>query len=431
MVLRLSDGSYRAALDALFARTTGQWKLGLERVTGFLAELGDPHRDLRVLHVAGTNGKGSVCAMLEAALRARGLRVGKYTSPHLVDFRERFIVNGQPIADEAIAAWLERWTGAVERHGATFFEATTAMGFQLFRDAGVDVAVIETGLGGRLDATNVVDPMVAGVSGIGVDHTDWLGTTREAIAPEKAGIFKAGRPAVIGEPDASIRAILASEARRREATPVRIVVEEGQAEDIRVGPGGTRFTWRRPSGTQEVETALVGRHQAQNALTALTMLDALPADLHQPAEQELKALTNVRLPGRFSRHGSWIFDVAHNPDGSAVTALTMQGMALPRPVVALVSVLGDKDWRGMLSALSGAVDHFVLTDTPTAPSSRSWNSREVLAYASSRGWSAELEPDFERALALAPQRGATVLVTGSFHTVGDAMARLQVSPTTA
>ncbi len=431
MVFRLSDGSYRAALDALFARTTGQWKLGLERVTGFLAELGDPHRDLRVLHVAGTNGKGSVCAMLEAALRARGLRVGKYTSPHLVDFRERFIVNGQPIPDEAIAAWLERWTGAVERHGATFFEATTAMGFQLFRDAGVDVAVIETGLGGRLDATNVVDPMVAGVSGIGVDHTDWLGTTREAIAPEKAGIFKAGRPAVIGEPDRGIRAILASEARRREATPVRIVVEEGQAEDIRVGPGGTRFTWRRPSGTLEVETALVGRHQAQNALTALTMLDALPADLHQPAEQELKALTNVRLPGRFSRHGSWIFDVAHNPDGSAVTALTMQGMALPRPVVALVSVLGDKDWRGMLSALSGAVDHFVLTDTPTAPSSRSWNSREVLAYASSRGWSAELEPDFERALALAPQRGATVLVTGSFHTVGDAMARLQVSPTTA
>src|SRR5690606_6188770 len=144
VVVHLSDAAYRAALDALFARTTGQWKLGLERVTGFLAELGDPQRRLRVLHVAGTNGKGSVCAMLEAALRARGLRVGKYTSPHLVDFRERFVVDGRPVEDAAIAAWLERWTPTVERVGATFFEATTAMGFQLFVDAGVDIAVIET-----------------------------------------------------------------------------------------------------------------------------------------------------------------------------------------------------------------------------------------------------------------------------------------------
>lgn len=431
MDVRLTERAYRAALEALFARTTGQWKLGLERVTGFLSELGDPHRELRVLHVAGTNGKGSVCAMLEAALRARGLRVGKYTSPHLVDFRERFTVSGMPLPDEAIAEWLQRWTPAVERHGATFFEATTAMGFQLFRDAGVDVAVIETGLGGRLDATNVVEPLVAGVSGIGVDHTELLGTTREAIAPEKAGIFKAGAPAVIGEPDEPIRNILLSEAQRRGASPIRMVAAEGHAEDITVSAGGTRFWWVRREGRLEVSTGLAGRHQAQNAMTALTMLDSLPPALHRPTEFDVPALANVRLPGRFSRHGAWIFDVAHNPDGSAVTALTLGGMAVPRPVVALVSALGDKDWRGMLSALSGVVDHFMLTDAPTAPASRAWDSREVLAYATSRGWSAELQPDFDRALALAPERGATVLVTGSFHTVGDAMARLQVSPTTA
>lgn len=431
MVVHLSDTAYRAALDALFARTTGQWKLGLERVTGFLATLGDPHRRLQVLHVAGTNGKGSVCAMLEAALRARGLRVGKYTSPHLVDFRERFVVDGRPIEDAAIAAWLERWTPEVERQGATFFEATTAMGFQLFVDAGVDVAVIETGLGGRLDATNVVRPLVAAVTGIGVDHTEWLGSTREAIAPEKAGIYKAGRPAVVGEPDAGIREILASEARRHGATPIRIVSEEGQATDIAVTAQGTAFDWVWPSGTMRVETALAGRHQAQNALTALTMLDALPEPLWRPVEDALPALRAVRLPGRFSRHDAWIFDVAHNPDGSAVTALTLRGMAPPGPIVALVSVLGDKDWRGMLSALAEAVDHFVLTDTPTAPASRAWDSRAVLEYARSRGWSAELEPDFDRALSVAPTRGQTVLVTGSFHTVGDAMARLQVSPLTA
>jgi dihydrofolate synthase/folylpolyglutamate synthase len=431
VVVHLSASAYRAALDALFARTTGQWKLGLERVTGFLAELGDPHRQLRVLHVAGTNGKGSVCAMLEAVLRARGLRVGKYTSPHLVDFRERFLVDGQPVAEAAIAAWLERYTPLVEQRGATFFEATTAMGFQLFVDAGVDVAVIETGLGGRLDATNVVHPLVAGVSGIGIDHTEWLGTTREAIAPEKAGIFKAGVPAVIGEPDAGIRDILASEGRRRGATPIRVVANEGQAMAVEVTAQGTSFEWRRPERRLRVTTALAGRHQAQNALTALTMLDALPPALWRPIEAGLPALRDVRLPGRFSKHGAWIFDVAHNPDGSAVTALTLRGMAPPGPVVGLVSVLGDKDWRGMLSALAEGLDHFVLTDAPTAPASRAWDSRAVLEYAHSRGWSAELESDFDQALALAPKRGQTVLVTGSFHTVGDAMSRLQVSPLSA
>lgn len=431
MVVHLSDAAYRAALDALFARTTGQWKLGLERVTGFLGELGNPQRQLRVIHVAGTNGKGSVCAMLEAALRARGLRVGKYTSPHLVDFRERFVVDGRPVEDAAIAAWLERWTPTVERVGATFFEATTAMGFQLFVDAGVDIAVIETGLGGRLDATNVVQPLVAAVTGIGVDHTEWLGSTREEIAPEKAGIFKPGAAAIIGEPDEAIRQILHSEAKRYGARPIRVVAEEGRPEGIEVTAQGTGFDWLRGEARLRVETALAGRHQAQNALTALTALDALPEPLWRPVEEALPALKMVQLPGRFSRHGHWIFDVAHNPDGSAVTALTLRGMAPKGPVVALVSVLGDKDWRGMLSALSESVEHFVLTDTPTAPASRAWDSQAALAYAKGRGWSAEREADFDRALALAPMRGETVLVTGSFHTVGDAMSRLQVSPLTA
>jgi dihydrofolate synthase/folylpolyglutamate synthase len=420
---------YQRALDALFARTTGQWKLGLERVEGFLGEIGNPHRRLQVLHVAGTNGKGSVCAILEGALRAQGLKVAKYTSPHLVDFRERFMINGRAVPESAIVEWLELWTPTVERMGATFFEATTAMGFDLFAAAGVDVAVIETGLGGRLDATNVVRPLVAGVTGIGIDHTEWLGTTREAIAPEKAGIFKPGVPAIVGEPDLGIRLLLASEGARRGATPIRIVANEGRAEEIAVTPEGTKFTWVRGEERLGVATGLAGRHQAQNALTALTMLDALPDGLWRPVADHLPALRQVSLPGRFSRSGAWIFDVAHNPDGSVVTAETLRGSAPARPIVALISVLGDKDWRGMLSALSGDVDHFVLTNAPTAPVSRAWVGTEALEYAKSRGWSAEFEPDFDRALTLAPARGATVLVTGSFHTVGDAMSRLQVSPT--
>ncbi|HEX6315359.1 MAG TPA: Mur ligase family protein, partial [Gemmatimonadaceae bacterium] len=203
---RLSQ--YRAALDYLFERTTGGSRLGLERTSALLAALGDPHLRLRVFHVAGTNGKGSVCATLEAILRARGLSVGKYTSPHLVDFRERFLVDGRAVDEAYVVDFISRWTPEVERTGATFFEATTAMAFDWFARSEVDVAVIETGLGGRLDSTNVVRPVAAGVTAIGIDHVEYLGTTRESIAFEKAGIFKGGAAAVIGEPDSSIADLL-------------------------------------------------------------------------------------------------------------------------------------------------------------------------------------------------------------------------------
>lgn len=458
MGVRLSDpgpraNDYKAALDFLFARTTGQWRLGLERVEAFLKELGDPHRRLRVLHVAGTNGKGSVCASLDTVLRARGLRVAKYTSPHLVDFRERFLIDGRVVPEEAIVDFLARWTPTVERLGATFFEATTAMAFQLFADAGVDVAVIETGLGGRLDATNVVPPLVAGVTSIGIDHVEYLGATVEEIAPEKAGIFKPGVPAIIGEADPRIRLLLADEARRHGASPVCIVAEEAAAEGITVDARGTHFQWHRVRGRTrtsgerdradagrmsgersaddvlEVTTGLPGRHQAQNALTAIAMLDALPAPWRVRPAEAAPLLAQVRLPGRFSRSGDWLFDVAHNPDGATVTATTLRAAGLEGPTCALVSVLGDKDWRGMLRALAGAVDSFVLTNAPTAPASRAWDGRQALEFAKGEGWAVEFVPDFDEALRIAPTRGRQVLVTGSFHTVGDAMARLGVSPT--
>jgi dihydrofolate synthase/folylpolyglutamate synthase len=165
-------------------------------------------------------------------------------------------------------------------------------------------------------------------------------------------------------------------------------------------------------------------------MVALTMLEALPGELQMAPAAAIPSLADVRLPGRFSRHDAWIFDVAHNPDGAGVTAETLLAVAPERPICALMSVLGDKDWRGMMAALATTVDVFLLTNAPTAPASRAWSAAEALEYARARGWAAELVPDFDRALALAPSRGATVLVTGSFHTVGDAMARLQVSPTT-
>ena len=421
--------AYQAALEFLFVRTTGGARFGLERTESLLKALGDPHRRLRAFHVAGTNGKGSTCATLEAILRARGLRVGKYTSPHLVDFRERIVVDGRPIGEEAVADWVARWAPTCERLGATFFEATTAMAFDHFAASAVDVAVVEVGLGGRLDSTNVVVPLAAGVTSIGIDHAEYLGGTREAIAREKAGIFKRGVAAVVGERDRGVRALLLDVAAAAGATPIVDVPAAYGIDGVAVTAAGTRFTLTRGAERVDLVTPLTGSFQAENASVAVALLDAAGAPWRVDALADLApAMRRVSLPGRFDRRGRWLFDVAHNPDGAAVLAATMQAVRPPPPVTALLTVLADKDWRGIMRALAPVVDRFVLTQAPTAPAGRAWSAGDALSFAREQGWAATLEADFDRALALADASGGTTLVTGSFHTVGDAMARLQLNP---
>ncbi len=421
---------YRSALAYLFARTTGESRLGLERTTALLAELGNPHARFRCFHIAGTNGKGSVAATLDAMLRHPDRRVGRYTSPHLVDFRERVLVDGNPIPPGAIVEFIERWTPTIERIGATFFEATTAMAFELFAQAGADVVVVETGLGGRLDATNVVTPLVAGVTMIGIDHTEYLGSSIVEIAREKAGIFKAGAVAVIGDPTTAVAELLAAHATSAGAREIIRVADAMQPREQALGAAGTLFHCLRAGalGPVTLTTPLIGRHQVANAATAIAMLDAGGPEFALTDAELRLALSRVSLPGRFQRHEQFIFDVAHNPDGAKVLAETLARVTPSRPLVALVTVLADKNWRDMLAALAPVVDHFVLSVAPTAPSSRLWDPAAALAVARTAGWSAEVELDFNRALDRAITIGATVLVTGSFHTVGDAMARLQAAP---
>ncbi len=419
---RLTD--LEGALSALYARTTGAWRLGLDRTQALLRQLGDPHRQLRVVHVGGTNGKGSVCATLDTVLRAEGHRVARYTSPHLVQFHERIVIDGRPVEDRAIADFLARWMPTIEDVGATFFEATTAMAFRLMADAQVDLAVVEVGLGGRLDATNVVDPLVAVVTSVDLDHTEYLGTTLSEIAAEKAGIFKPGRVAISGVRDPETDAVLAASARRIGASSFASTRDWEPLTAVQVGVEGTSFTL----GAERFTTGLVGTYQAENAALALQVLEALPEPWRVLRARARQALPRVRLPGRLQRVGRYLFDVAHNPAGARVLASALGELAVERPLTAVVGVLADKDWSGMLQALAPVVDRVLLTTAPTAPAERRWVLADVAAAAAGLGIAVEVEADFTRALRRADGDGGTTLITGSFHTVGDAQRALNISP---
>ncbi len=423
---------YDDALAALFARTTGAWKLGLERTNSLLHQLGDPHRAFPSLHVAGTNGKGSVVATLDALLRGAGLRVGRYTSPHLVDFRERIAVDGREITAPQVLDWLERWMPAAEALHATFFELTTCLAFSHFASAGVDVAVIEVGLGGRLDATNVITPLAAAVTSIGLEHTEYLGTTLSAVAREKAGVFKPGVPAIIGEQDATVAALLAAFAAGAGAEPITVVGRDVAVRDVAVDAEGTSFTLVRGENAQPVRTALVGRFQAYNTAVALSLLHAAGGVYAHAAERAGGILPHLVLPGRFQRVGDIILDVAHNVAGARSLAETLGALPVRRPLVVLLGVLGDKDWRGIIATLAEAAARMVLCTPPSAPPGRAWDLNEAARVARALGVAATAEADFDRAIerarAMALAGGGTMVVTGSFHTVGDAMARLQAVP---
>lgn len=398
---------------------------GLQRTLALLSHLGDPHLQVPVLHVAGTNGKGSVVAMLASALRWRGLRVGTYTSPHLVDFRERVVVDGVGIEPADVVRFLADHDAVIRELDATFFEVTTALAFDWFVRSSVDVAVVEVGLGGLLDSTNVVHPAAAAVVSVDIDHVEYLGESIGAIAREKGGIFKPGVPAIIGPTGREATEALERSAREAGASEIIHAGHLVSERSVRITASGTCF--QTPSGT-EICTSLVGEHQAGNAAVALATLNAAGGPFVVNADEASAAFADVRLPGRFHRHGKWLFDVAHNPAGARVLARTMASAGVVEPVVALVAVLSDKDWRGIVQALAPHVSRFILTEAPSAPAGRVWDAEGAASWARDHGWNAEHVQDFDDALEAAGRDAGVVLVTGSFHTVGDAMLRLQVDP---
>ena len=389
-------------LEFLFGLEFHGHKLGLDNIRVITDALGRPQDAYPSVAVAGTNGKGSVCAMVSAALSAAGHRTGCYTSPHLVRVEERFAIDGVPVpaADlEAVVEHLRGLIGQLRDEGRlratpTFFEVATAAAFELFRRRGVDIAVLEVGMGGRLDATSAASPLAGAITNIALDHQQYLGGTLAEIAFEKAGIIKPGMRLVCGETAAGPRGVIAAACAERGACLVD--ASDGVALSAAMAGGAASLTLRTPGGTYgPVTLSLRGRHQVQNALVAVRLLEALSdAGIAVPAPAIERGLREARWPGRLDwrRLGDGrrvLLDAAHNEAGAAALAAFLRE-AVPGGRQPLVfGALRDKDHAGMLRHLLPCATRVILTVPPTPRAA---------------------DPDTLRAAALGVDPGAQVIV---------------------
>ena len=455
----------RDPLTYLFGLEQFGIKFGLDNIRTLLDRLGHPERAFRSVHVAGTNGKGSVTAMVDAALRAAGHRSGRYTSPHLIDLTERFVIDGGRVDTAALIAAVADVREAIDdlrASGAltappTFFEVTTTVAFELFRRAGVELAVVEVGMGGRLDATNVLTPMTSAITSIAFDHQQYLGATLHDIAREKAGIIKPGVPVVVGDLASEAFAVIEHAARERGAELIRA------SEGATVGSfsGGGSFTRRRKPDTAdnrskdatagsvgggdqpdfsrirlrtptrdygEIDLSLAGAHQVANALVAVRLLEVVDArGVGVPREAVVEGLANVSWPGRLDRRRlpdgrELILDAAHNPAGAAALAAYLAGDGREKPPL-VFAAMRDKDVRGMFHALLPRVGALVVTRT----SNRRTMEPEALAEharAVAPTTLVEIVPSLDEALDAAWRRSQRIVVAGSIFLVGDVMKRI-------
>lgn len=436
--------SYRQAVDWLCSLQWMGAKLGLENTRKLAALAGNPQQKLRFIHVAGTNGKGSVCAILESICRASGLRTGLFTSPHLVSFRERIQIDRQPVSETDVAALVETirhhiatgWPAAKpaaapvqlphdfkpnvpagsepQDTGPTFFEAVTIMALAHFAKQACDVVIWETGLGGRLDATNIVTPLASVITNIGHDHQQWLGETLAEIAFEKAGIIKRGVPVITGVEQAEALAVIAETALRKEAplTAVR------SADAIAHFP-------------KDCKLPLLGEHQKVNAALAVATLNALRAALPVTDEAVRRGLASVSWPGRLQLVSTgdgrrFLLDGAHNPEGADALCQALRRHFANEPATFILGMLSDKDWPAMCATLAPLSNR--ICAVPVS-SPRSAPAEAVAAACRQANPSARVTACQSLAEALSLTRNSDfTIVTGSLYLIGEAMERLGLQP---
>lgn len=405
-------------------------KLGLENITEFLARIGDPHRQLKSVHVTGTNGKGSVCAFISEILRRRGLKVGLYTSPHLVKFSERIKINGRDISDKDVVRIgsglrevMERMSSENMEKQLTFFEFTTGLAFKYFADKNVDIVVAEVGMGGRLDATNVLSPEVSVITRIGLEHTNYLGCTIQDIAREKAGIIKHGVPVVTCERKPEALSVIANACQKRRA-PLRRMCSDFDVNGLRQSLDGTVFDYRGKSTFKGLRTNLLGAYQAENAGAAIAVIEELANQGLPVTEEEIrKGILASKWPGRLdivSRRPMIMLDGSHNPDGVATTVGVLKDLGLT-PLTFVLGCMDDKDAPGIVKAIAPAAEKIISTQ---ARYKRALPARKLGAVVSE--WFAgrqEVNEDSSAAFdrGVKEIRGNGLCIIGSLYLVGEAI----------
>jgi dihydrofolate synthase / folylpolyglutamate synthase len=417
----------------------------LDRIRAFTELLGDPQRGYPVIHLTGTNGKTSTSRMIDTLLRALDLRTGRFTSPHLERINERITIDGEPLTDEEFVrafndiAPYTHLVDASQEHPLSFFETIVAMAYAAFADAPVDVAVVEVGMGGAWDATNVADGVVAVVTPIAVDHARYLGNTVEDIAVEKAGIIKPGATAVLTEQRPGPAEVLLRRCAEVEATVVREGLEFGVVSRI-PAVGGQMVTLRGLRAEyDEVFLPLYGAHQAQNAAAALAAVEAFLGDQVLDAELVRDAFSRVTSPGRLEiirRSPMILLDAAHNPHGAETAAAALEDSFAFSPLIGVIGVMADKEYEAVLGAFAPPLAHVVITENSTARAlpalELAATAREVFG-ADRVSVAPRLADAIDEATALAEAGEAVgssigtgaVLVTGSVVTVGEARALLR------
>ncbi len=401
-------------------------KLGLRNSTFLLQTLGHPELDFPSVHVAGTNGKGSTSSMIASMLSAAGYSVGLYTSPHLVDFNERIRVNGKKITDNALIRYAARLQPFIDERCATFFEATTAIAFRYFADRHVDIAVVETGLGGRLDATNVLVPLVSVITTIGMDHTEILGATLGKIAREKSGIIKHGVPCVMGAMPAPAKKVIV----RHAAMNSSRVIDVGDITVDECADGS--LTFQTTAGRYaSIDLSLKGAFQRNNAAAALAAVEIIQEHGFTLSDDAIRTGMHrvhhyTGLEARLQRVGKrplLICDVAHNPD--AIDVLAEAVTAIPHEALHVVfGVMKDKDYRAMIRRLVKLHPKFYAVQ---ASIERSLPARDAAAVITEEGGSVRAYAAIAsaiRAARRAASSGDLILVTGSHYIVGDALRAL-------
>lgn len=428
----LPSSSIKELLDYLFSLHRFGIKPGLERIETLLRFLGNPHDSLSCIHVAGTNGKGSVCSLLAAILQSAGYRVGLYTSPHIRIFNERIRINGQMISDETIAKLAERMMPEIEREHTTFFEVTTAMAFAYFAQEQVDIAIIETGMGGRLDATNVlVRPLATVITSIDYDHMEYLGNDLLTIAGEKAGIYKRGCPVIIGEDRKEIIEVLQNHAINKGTSEVHVIDEVCSLLDFTMHPQFSMTLDCKIKGTlyRGLVSDRVGLHQARNIMTTLLTVDVLKHVLNIE-DTAIRAgiascTTMTGVNGRIqclSESPLIVLDVGHN-----IACVNRLNETLDACGYAdtsweiVVGVMHDKPVDEMLGILASMSK----TLHCCAPSmERAMHPHELYERAIHRSFNAMQHDSIADAVTYACNTGNPVLITGSFYVADEALQAL-------